>query len=387
MRRRPRRQSPRFQHNDPLTLQPWFIEKREWNNRRFPGARWRGEYGMASIGQDTAQRRHRGVDWERHHNELHPHRHVPTVTIPCPREPAKNGNELSCERLLTTVMRQTGEYAKFLTVITIISNHTAPTMTTRTLRVALAHLAPIPGELAHNRHLVEAALIAAARAGAHWIVTPELIISGYTFADSIGTEWIVPQPDPWMTTLCQLAARLRMTVFLSHPEQDRRSKKLYNSVFVITPDGAIAGSHRKINTLRVGSESWSSPGKDAVPVPVHPVGNVGILICADAFSPRIAGSLKAQGANLLVSSAAWGPGLHGPNGEWERCTKDTGLPLMLCNRTGPDRTLDFTAAESVVVKDGQRLLSLSSKRSTIFIIDWNLRTQDLTTPQYQRIDL
>ena len=80
-------------------------------------------------------------------------------------------------------------------------------MTTRPLRVALAHLAPIPADLAHNRHLVEAALIAAARAGAHWIVTPELVISGYTFADSIGTEWIVPQPDPWMTTLCQLAAR------------------------------------------------------------------------------------------------------------------------------------------------------------------------------------
>jgi hypothetical protein len=98
MRRRPRRQSPRFQHNDPLTLQPWFIEKREWNNRRFSGARWRGEYGMASIGQDTAQLRHRGVDWERHHKELHAHRHVPTVTSPCPREPAKNGNELSFER-------------------------------------------------------------------------------------------------------------------------------------------------------------------------------------------------------------------------------------------------------------------------------------------------
>ena len=256
-----------------------------------------------------------------------------------------------------------------------------------TLRIALAHLAPIPADLTHNRRLVEIAVATAARAGAAWVVTPELIISGYTFADSIGTGWIVPQPDPWMTSVCRLAARLRMTVFLSHPEQDRRSKKLYNSVFVITPDGAIAGTHRKINTLRVGSEAWSSPGEHAIPVPVQPLGHVGILICADAFSETIAGSLKAQGAHLLVSSAAWGPGLHGPNGEWERCTKDTGLPLLVCNRTGPDRTLDFTAAESVVVKDGQRLLSLSSKHSTLFVLDWNLQTQDLATPQYQRIDL
>ena len=255
------------------------------------------------------------------------------------------------------------------------------------LRVALAHLAPIPGELAHNRQLVETAITTAARAGAHWIVTPELIIPGYTFADRIGTGWIVPQPDPWMTHVGQLAARLRMTVFLSHPEQDRRSKKHYNSVFVIAPDGTIAGTHRKINVLGVGSESWSSPGQNAAPIAVHPVGSVGILICADAFSPGIAGSLNAQGARMLVSSAAWAPGLHGPNGEWERCTKDTGLPLVVCNRTGPDRTLDFTRAESVVVKDGQRLLSLSSKRSTLFVLDWNLQTQNLATRQYRRIDL
>jgi predicted amidohydrolase len=185
----------------------------------------------------------------------------------------------------------------------------------------------------------------------------------------------------------ELAARLRITVFLSHPEQDRRSKKLYNSVFVIAPDGTIAGPHRKINTLRVGSESWSSPGENAMPVPAQPVGNVGILICADAFSPWIAGSLKAQGARMLVSSAAWAPGLHGPDGEWERCTKDTGLPLLVCNRTGPDRTLDFTRAQSVLVKDGQRLLSLSSKRSTLFVIDWNIQTQELVTLQYGRINL
>ena len=47
----------------------------------------------------------------------------------------------------------------------------------------------------------------------------------------------------------------------------------------------------------------------------------------------------------------------------------------------------FTRAESVVVKDGQRLLSLSSKRSTLFVLDWNLQTQNLATRQYRRIDL
>ena len=186
-----------------------------------------------------------------------------------------------------------------------------------------------------------------------------------------------------MIDFCRLVAQLQVTVFLSHPERDRQTAKLHNSVFVIAANGAILGKHRKINTLRVGAEAWSSPGGQAAPILIPPVGHVGVLICADAYSPGIAKSLQAQGAQLLVSSAAWAPGLHGPNGEWERCTRDTGLPLLVCNRTGPDRTLNFTEAESVIVKGGQRLLSFRTERSAIFTIEWNLQTQTLAIPEYQ----
>jgi predicted amidohydrolase len=156
---------------------------------------------------------------------------------------------------------------------------------------------------------------------------------------------------------------------------------------VIAANGAILGTHRKINTLRVGSEAWSTPGTKAVAVPVPPFTRVGMLICADAYTSEIAKNLLNQGAQLLVSSAAWAPGLHGPNGEWERCTRDTGLPLIVCNRTGPDRTLDFRQAESVVAKDGRRLLSLSSARSVIFAIEWDVNTQTLAKQDYQTVYL
>ncbi len=260
-------------------------------------------------------------------------------------------------------------------------------MSTQTLRIALLHLAPIPADLNGNRQLIERAIRKAAGAGATWIITPELVVCGYAFADRIGTEWIVPPPDPWLTNICRLAAELHITVFLSHPERDRRSNSLYNTVFVIAPDGAITGKHRKINTLRKGSEAWSTPGDRATPVSSPPVSRVGILICADACSPGIYGSLRSQGSQLLISSAAWAPGYHGPQGEWERCTLATGLPLFVCNRTGRDRTLDFTRAESVVVKDGRRLLSLSSEQSMIFVTDWNVPAQNLSTPAYRRIEV
>ena len=255
------------------------------------------------------------------------------------------------------------------------------------LRIALLHLAPLPSDLVSNRRLVETAVTAAAKLGAAWIITPELCLCGYTFTDQVGTDWILSQPDPWMMDFCRLVAQLQVTVFLSHPERDHQTAKLHNSVFVIGADGAILGKHRKINTLRVGAEAWSSPGGQAAPILIPPVGQVGVLICADAYSPEIARSLQSQGAQLLVSSAAWAPGLHGPNGEWEHCTRDTGLPLLVCNRTGPDRTLNFSEAESVIVKGGQRLLSFRTKRSAIFTIEWNLQTQTLAIPEYQTVYL
>jgi predicted amidohydrolase len=99
---------------------------------------------------------------------------------------------------------------------------------------------------------------------------------------------------------------------------------------------------------------------------------IGMLICADAYSPNIAAALCAKGAQLLLSPAAWGPGLHGPEGEWELRTIETGLPLIVCNRTGRETSLDLSRAESVVIKNGQRLLSHRSPESAVLTFDWDL---------------
>jgi predicted amidohydrolase len=259
-------------------------------------------------------------------------------------------------------------------------------LTEHSLRIALLHLAPVPAAVADNRNLLEEAIVAAARAGADWIVTPELATTGYTFADQIGTDWILPQPDPWMTRICRLTARLQVTLFLTSPERDRDGKTLYNTVFVIAPSGEVLGRHRKINTLRVGSEAWSTPGREANTIVVPPIGAVGLLICADAYTPGIVNALKSNGARLLLSPANWAPGFHGPDGICERVTGDTGLPLIVCNRTGEDATLSFVSADSVVAYGGERLLSLSSKSAAIFLIDWDVQRNVLALPHARTID-
>jgi 5-aminopentanamidase len=234
-------------------------------------------------------------------------------------------------------------------------------------RIALLHLALVPGALERNRSLIVQAVKQASAAGAQWIFTPELAVCGLQFAHAIGTGWIEPQPDAWMRRFCRLVKEVQRTVFLSCPERD--GPRLYNSVFVINPSGDIVGRHRKVHVAS-DSLSWSSPGQSVAPIACDGI-SVGVLICSDVYTAALPAALKSQGARILISPASWGPGIHGPDGEWEARTRETGLPLIVCNRTGPEKTLDFRKAPSLVVTGGDRLLAHTSDRSAVLTCDWD----------------
>jgi N-carbamoylputrescine amidase len=235
----------------------------------------------------------------------------------------------------------------------------------RTLRLGILHLAPAVGGLGANRSLVEMATAVAADHGADWVLSGELVISGYAFEPIIGTNWIEERPARWLTRYASLCRELEVAAFVSHPE--RADGRMYNTAFVIDRAGHIVGAHRKLSPTP-GSEDWSSAGTDIGAIDVDGV-RVGLLVCADAYSSDPARRLRAAGAELVVSLAAWWPGPYGPSGEWEARTLDTGMPMIVCNRTGREEIGDLAEAVSTVVADGRRLLELSSPTSTVFTVD------------------
>lgn len=181
----------------------------------------------------------------------------------------------------------------------------------------------------------------------------------------IGTEWIEPRTSGWLTRYASLCGELGVAAFVSEPERDGSS--LYNTAWVIARSGAVLGGHRKLSPTP-GSEDWSSSGDQMVVAEVDGI-RVGLLVCADAYLPRVSQELRDSRAQVIVSLAAWWPGPYGPNGEREQRTKETGIPMLVCNRTGVEPIGDLTGAVSTVVADGRRLLDLTSPTSMLFVVD------------------
>lgn len=243
-------------------------------------------------------------------------------------------------------------------------------MPSRDLTVGILHLAPDVGDLAGNRALIERATVTAADHGCNWVVSGELIEPGYDFVPHLGTDWIEPRPDAWLSSYAALLAELGVVGFVNVPDRDPTTGRLHSALIAIGNDGVIAGRHYKIAVIP-GSESWSSPGDDAVPVTVDGL-SVGLLVCADAHPPGIADRFAERGADVFVSAAAWTPGHHGPDGEWESISERTGCPVIVANRGGFDGDRGCGRAESVVCVDGRRDVQETSARSIVVVVHVSL---------------
>jgi predicted amidohydrolase len=256
-----------------------------------------------------------------------------------------------------------------------------------TLSIAMIHMAPVlantPADITTNTRTIIRAMAAAKARGAKWLTTPELALTGYKFKHSLGIDWIKPGTDRWTKQLQHAADALDIVLFLSHLEQDPTTLIRYNTLFVIDRAGVIISRHRKINTLP-GSESWSTPGSGATVASVDGI-TVGLLICADAWPAQHAQSLKAQGAELLLSSANWAPGLYGPGDSWEQRVTETGLALLVNNRTGVEERLDMQESKSVLVVPSNagaaRIFEHQSQRDALIILDYDNREKIIRRQQ------
>lgn len=238
---------------------------------------------------------------------------------------------------------------------------------TAVLRIALLHVAPRHDGYEQNVAALEHALALAARFRPDLVMTPELAVSGYEFWPLIGLDWVRERGSELLHRFAQWSKEHEAALVLGLPRHYPDRDSYYNSLLFIDERGRVLGEHRKIAVLP-GSEGWSNCGGPPRVVQWRDQ-RIGLLTCADAYSPSHAAALHADGASVLLSAAAWGPGLHAPQGEWEQRAQETGLTVIVCNRTGRENQLSFEGSASVLISGGRRVLQYDGIEPALLVVD------------------
>lgn len=201
------------------------------------------------------------------------------------------------------------------------------------LKIAIAQVNPVVGNIAHNLNLVNKALSQCM--DADLVVFPELVVCGYPSEDLLLKESFILD--------CMNASKAFIETckdgpafILTTPWEE--NDNIYNAALFVEK-GAIKSITLKNNLPNYGvfdEQRVFKPGP--LPEPVEFKGHkIGIVICEDIWLDECAAHLKQKGAEIILS----------PNGSPFAATKrsrrehvitdrirETGLPVLYVNQVG-----------------------------------------------------
>lgn len=170
------------------------------------------------------------------------------------------------------------------------------------MRVVLAQLAPVPGDVRRNAARL-ADLVDAVRGDL--VVFPELYLSGYRVGDRFHSIALRPG-DPTLTRLGAVARSTGTTIVVGAPVASAvRGGEVHNAAVAIRPSEEVfVQVKRYLPTFGPFEEgAVFTPTDESRPVPVgrHAVG---LEVCYDTFFPEVSRQLALGGAELLVAISA-----------------------------------------------------------------------------------
>jgi predicted amidohydrolase len=223
-------------------------------------------------------------------------------------------------------------------------------------RIAVAQLAPVLGDLEHNRALADGAIREALAAEADVVVLPELVTSGYVFlAREEAAEVAIGRDHEILRDWADHARRSRAVIVGGFCERGDDGL-LYNSAALIDETG-LRVVYRKLH-LWDHEKLLFAPGAAPPPVLDTRVGRVGVLICYDLEFPELTRWVALSGAQLLAVPTNW-PLVPRPEGERPPETliamaaaRVNRIAIACADRLGTERGVDWTGGATIVGVDG-----------------------------------
>lgn len=256
-----------------------------------------------------------------------------------------------------------------------------------TLRVCVAQLDFVVGDLAGNAQKIIDAARTAYAAGARLLLTPELSICGYAAEDLFLRPVFLAACDDAVNTVARELAGLKdMTVVVGHPAAADgprlRTRSVavpasYNAATVLC-EGRVVASYakRELPNYQVFDERrYFKPGQDVCVFEAGEAGarvKIGLLICEDAWFEAPAQQTRAAGAELLAVINA-SPFHVGKGMEREQMMRQRaqacGLPLVYAHLVGGQDEIVFEGHSFALRADGSTAARAPSFMEELFSLE------------------
>jgi predicted amidohydrolase len=258
------------------------------------------------------------------------------------------------------------------------------------LRVAMAQIAPVLGDIERNLALHVAQIEAARREHADLVIFPELSLTGYFLRDMVPDLAISPD-GPEIRQLIDAAGSMSLVVGLV----EESSRHRFHNAAVWAEGGRIVHVHRKVYLPTYGlfdEQRYFAAGDRFLAFDTARFGRVGILICEDFWHLSAAALMQAEEVDLLICPAnSPARGVDGPKirtaETYEQIAKTfaqlLGAAVVVVNRVGFEDGLCFWGGSMAVGPDGRTVAQAPQLDDALCVAAFDpaeLRRQRLIAP-------
>jgi NAD+ synthase (glutamine-hydrolysing) len=237
------------------------------------------------------------------------------------------------------------------------------------MRLALAQINPVVGDLDGNTRLILNRLEEAKAQGADLVLFPELAVTGYPPEDLLLRPGFVRAAESHVEAIAREARGTTVLVGAPHFDRD-----LYNACYVLT-GGEVKAVYRKRFLPNYGvfdEDRYFAPGRDLILLE-HGKTLVGLTVCEDMWQPGPpATDLALAGAELLTNISA-SPFYVGRDREREEMfvtrARDNSCFVAFCNAVGGQDELIFDGHSVVIDDEGTILARAPGFEESLLVVD------------------
>ncbi|SFE54906.1 carbon-nitrogen hydrolase family protein [Alteribacillus iranensis] len=225
----------------------------------------------------------------------------------------------------------------------------------KSINVSLAQLKPKLADKKNNLKQIAHAISKAKNENSDLIVFPELFLTGYSVEDKVN---ILAEDEngPHLEEIKKLCTEHSIYAVVGFAEKDQQDH-YYISTALINDNGNIVDIYRKTH-LFDEEKKYFSAGSE-LKVIQTPIGNIGMMICFDVEFPEVARILKLKNADFLVIANANMDPYEEHHRLYARCrAMENEIPVIICNRLGKEKDLNFCGDSMVIDATGSILLEM-----------------------------